>query len=401
MDSGSAVHAFMIEIPMNQTLSEKSASYREAFDLCLLKSRRNIRDLADQPSSWSSTIDGHYDAEAEDFFSIGNWTSSFHTGMALLAYRKTADKFFLQQTLRLEPLYVRKVQEERLNTMHDLGFLYSLYSVALHRLTGDSRHRETGLHAAEALAGRFHPTGKFIQAWGRMDEHDPNFLGLAIIDCMMNLPLLYWASEESGDPRFREIAIQHADMTLARFVRKDDSVFHAFRFDAASGQPLRGENFCGRAVDSHWARGTAWAIYGFALSHHYTQDERYLEIARRLAWDFVSKLDEEIIPLWDFRLSADEEKIRDASAAAIAVCGIQQLERCGAADPSLLAAKRKLLNRLCSSEYMDSGPSHHGIIKNAQVGDDRGQAINAYSSWGDYFFMEALDFELHQQQGFW
>ena len=321
--------------------------------------------------------------------------------MALLAFRNTHDEFFLQQALRLESLYARKVREERMNTMHDLGFLYSLYSVALHRLTGDARHRETGMHAAEALAGRFHPKGKFIQAWGRMDEHDPNFLGLAIIDCMMNLPLLYWASEESGDPKFREIAIQHADMTLARFVREDDSVFHAFRFDAASGEPLRGENFCGYAVDSHWARGTAWAIYGFGLSYQHTRDERYLQTAKRLAEKFVANLDEEQIPVWDFRLPVDGVKIRDASAAAIAVCGIQQLEKNGAADARLLAAKSRMLDRLCSDAYLNQDPGLHGIVRNAQAGSAQGQAINAYTSFGDYFFMEALDFELHKPPSFW
>ncbi len=386
---------------MNQPHSEQTTGYSDAFKLCVLKSRRNIKELADRPSSWSHTIDGTYDVAAEDFFCIGNWTSSFHTGMALLAFRETQDEFFLQQTLRLEELYARKVREEKMNTMHDLGFLYSLYSIALHRLTGDAAHRETGLCAAEALAGRFNPKGEFIQAWGRMDGEDPNFCGLAIIDCMMNLPLLYWASEESGDPKFREIAIRHADMTLARFVREDDSVYHAYRFDNQSGEALQGENYCGYAVESHWARGTAWAIYGFGLSYRYTQDERYLQAAKRLTAKFVANLDDEDVPIWDFRLPSGNDGVRDASAAAIAVCGIQLLEKSGAATDSMVTAKHRMLNRLCSDFYLNQDLSLHGIVRNAQAGISVGKAINTYASFGDYFYMEALDCELHQSPSFW
>src|SRR6187549_690649 len=98
-----------------------------------------------------------------------------------------------------------------------------------------------------------------------MDEESTDYAGLAIIDCMMNLSLLYWASEETGDPRFKEIAIRHSDTTLENFIRGDDSVYHSYRFDPLTGAPACGDNYCGRSIESHWARGTTWAMYGFAL----------------------------------------------------------------------------------------------------------------------------------------
>ena len=220
-------------------VSTMDPQIRRAFDLCAAKTRANIKMLADQPTSWAFAVNGSYSDWYEGFFEIGNWTTSFFTGMALLAWRETEDEHFIQQVSRLDPHYQAKVGEHSADTMHDLGFLYSLYSVAIYKLTGDPRQRELGIKAAQVMADRFVPEGGYIRAWGRMDEPDTDYAGLAIIDCMMNLPLLHWASGETGDGRIKEIAIRHSEMTLAKFIREDDSVYHAFRFDA-SGRPVGG-----------------------------------------------------------------------------------------------------------------------------------------------------------------
>lgn len=359
-----------------------------AYETLIAKTRRNIADLVGQPTTWSFDPAGEYSNWKEGFFEIGNWTTSFFTGMALIAWNETEDEHFIRKVLDLDPLYQSKMSgEHALDTMHDLGFLYSLHSVALFKLTGEPRHRELGLKAAELLAGRFFPEGNYINAWGRMDGTITDFSHMAIIDCMMNLPLLYWASEETGDPRFKEIAIRHSDTTLANFIREDDSVFHAYRFDAATGAPARGENYCGYGVDTHWARGTAWAIYGFAMGYRRTGDERYLDASLRVARKFISLLDKEIVPIWDFRLPDDPKvQIRDSSAASIAVCGFQELEAAGKAEPAMTACKHALLDRLCTPAYLDTDPAVRGVLKHGQVG----MAIDAYTSWGDYYLMEAL-----------
>jgi unsaturated chondroitin disaccharide hydrolase len=376
-----------------------------AYSLCVEKTRRNITRLADRPISGAWAVDGNYFGFAEGFFEIGNWTSSFFTGMALLAFENGGDLFFLRETNRLADVYRDKVTRQGADTMHDLGFLYSLYSVALHRITGAPEHRQTALLAADALAKRFVPTGGYIQAWGRMDDHESDYAGLAIIDCMMNLPLLFWAARETGNRFYAQVAIRHADTTLAHFVRRDDSVCHAFRFDVASGKPIGPENYCGRSIDSHWARGTAWAVYGFALAYRHTHDARYLAASARLARKFVALLGNDAIPVWDFRLGG-HEPLRDSSAAAIMVCGIDEVVS-HEPDAALAGKAASLLNALCTDTYLDPRLDCPGVLRAAEVGDgpDRDQgairAKNIYASWGDYFFMEALARRLHRTPCYW
>ena len=349
--------------------------------------------MADEPKSAAWAEDGNYFNFKENFYEIGNWTSSFFTGMALLAWRETEDEYFLNQVLRLAPLYREKVFTRHLDTHHDLGFLTSLYSIALYKLTGDKQHREVGLRAAEVLSQRFNPTGNFIRAWGHINTTDQ--ANMAIIDCLMNLPLLYWASAETGDKKFHDLAVRHADMALKHFIRPDDSVFHAILFDLKTGESIGGANHCGFSKDSYWSRGAAWAIYGFALSYGYTHDEKYLQAALKLAKKFIAELDDEVVPIWDFRLPADEKPVRDASAAAVVVCGFQELAKHQPTDSEIVKAKDALLERLCSDDYLDFNNTCPGVLKSAY-----GNKV-AYSSWGDYFLMEALSRELKMGESFW
>jgi len=389
-----------IGITTENSLPSGRSELTRAFNLCVAKTRRNIKDLADAPKTWSNAVDGDYARWQEGFFEIGNWTSSFFTGMALIAWRETEDEYFLQQTLRLAPAYREKAMVRFLDMHHDAGFLYSLYSVALYKLTKDKAHREVGIAAAEALYQRFNHTGGFIRAWGHLGTSEQD--NMAIIDCMMNLPLLYWATQESGDPKYRAAAIRQADTTLKCFMRADDSVFHAYRFDLKTGQPIGGDNYCGRGVDTHWARGTAWAIYGFAMSYRYTGNQKYLDASLRLARKFNQLLNGDSIPVWDFRLPAGEPALRDSSAAAVVVCGYQELEKLGAADALITKTQESLLHNLCAEEYLNPDESCRGILKDGQVGlNGVGSAKSAYTSWGDYYLMEALDRELHKGETWW
>lgn len=377
---------------LSETVVGDLAGRKKAFDLCVQKSRTNIRRLADEPKSAAWAENGNFFDFKEGFFEIGNWTSSFFTGMALIAWQETEDEYFLKQVQRLAPYYLEKVFAQHRNTHHDLGFLYTLYSVALYKLTRDEVQQATALRAAAVLAMRFNERGDFIRAWGHMDttEHD----NMAIIDCLMNLPLLYWASRETGDKKYHDIAVRHADMAAKYFIRQDGSLYHAFRFDLKTGKPIGPENFCGRGTDSYWARGAAWAIYGFALSCRYTQNQKYLDAALRLSKKFISELDGEVVPVWDFRLPPGSQAVRDASAAVVAVCGFQELAKHHAADFDVLKAKHKLLDRVCS-DYLDFNLDCPGVLKSA-YGDK-----SAYSSWGDYFLMEALARELFGFDGYW
>jgi unsaturated chondroitin disaccharide hydrolase len=267
-------------------------------------------------------------------------------------------------------------------------------------------NRRLALKAADVLAKRFVSKGEYIQAWGRMDgritETDPQLAkdvfyiankGLAIIDCMMNLPLLFWATEQTGNSWYYDIAVKHADTTLRYFIRGDYSVYHAFRFDPESGKPLGGCNYCGYADESHWARGTAWAIYGFAIAYRYTKDERYLKASLKLSHKFLDSLTSSYIPTWDFRLNDGMVKNKDTSAAAIAVCGFMEILKY-MEDEKLSEYSDKMLNELTDEAYTDYNPDCPGILKQSN-------GKMTYTLFGDYFYMEALRSKLYGMETFW
>jgi unsaturated chondroitin disaccharide hydrolase len=384
------------------------ANLSESLEVFLEKTRRNLADMPLHPTSWSFDQDGDYTRWKEGFFEIGNWTNGFFAGMGMLALRQTDDTDFLRLLEGLEPLFEAKLSDQHVaDTMHDLGFLYSPFAVALYQHTGESRYRDLALRAARALAGRFIDKGAYFRAWGRMDERGTDYEGLAIIDCLMNMPLLHWASRETGDGSFARMASAHTDTTMRRFIRSDDSVFHCYRFDPASGAPERPDNYCGHAVESHWSRGNAWAMYGFALAYRHAGDEAHLDASLRVTRKFLGCLDDELVPLWDFRLSPGYPPLRDSSAGAVAVCAIQELESLGCADAAMIGLKDALLTKLLSSVYFDSDPSVRGVLRMGEVGDghDDGRTLyrakNAYTSWGDYYLMEALCRELGGKITWW
>jgi len=395
---------------MTATANTGKATLEDALDLCIKKIHTNIADIAAQtvPTTWALAVDGDYTKWKESFYEIGNWTIGFFTGMAVLAWKKTGDDFFLKQLEALKPRMESKLEGENgMNTMHDIGFLFSPYAVALYKLTGEKQYRDLGIKAADLLVTRFIDNGSYFRAWGRMDEIGTDYDGLAIIDCLMNMPLLHWASEVTGDSNYRELAIRHTDTTLANFVREDWSVSHSYRFDAQTGAPTGQDNYCGHHPDSQWARGTTWAMYGFALAYSYTGDERYLNASINITRKFLAQLDDEIVPIWDFRLSEGYPDVRDASAASVAVCAIQKLLELGHADEAMIASKNDLLDRLVSPEYLDSDLSVRGLQKKGEVGDghdaDRHfyKGKHAYTSWGDYYLMEGLAQELGQKVNWW
>ena len=159
-----------------------------------------------------------------------------------------------------------------------MGFMFLPTAVADYKLTGNARSRKTALHAANLLAGRFNPAGGFIRAWNQSEDKDTR--GWAIIDSMLNISLLYWASEETKDPRFRKIAMMHADTTKAHFVRPDGSVKHIVEFDPETGEAVRSYGGQGYKEGSSWTRGQGWAVYGFVISYLHTGKQEYLDTAK-------------------------------------------------------------------------------------------------------------------------
>lgn len=371
----------------------------QAYELCVNKINNNIKKMPEEFKAFPATTNGDYfttDVEKqESFFAFGNWTTSFFTGMALLAFQTTGDTYYLKWTNSLYDFYYKKVFEYTKDTMHDLGFLYTPYAIASYKLTGDINQKKIALKAADELAKRFVAKAGYINAWARMfDTEDLKKLSIAIIDCMMNLPLLFWATEETGNSFYHDLAVIHADMTMNRMMREDHSVYHAYRFDPNSGAPVGGCNYCGYADESHWARGTAWAIYGFAIAYKYTRNTGYLETAKKLSYKFIENLDDSYVPAWDFRLPEHEPKNKDTSAAAIAVCGFMEILKYDSGNTRLKEYADKILYVLTDEMYTDYDVECPGILKQSN-------GNMTYTSFGDYFYMEALARKVKGIEAYW
>ena len=354
------------------------------------------------------TGDYYKDSEHISFKDRPGWLASFITGLGPLMYKAEKEEKYLEWAKQFKDDYRAVAFQEPVKAAHDIGFLYSIYCVAMYQVTGEREYREIALKAADELAKRFHINARVIQAWGSMYSH--NEPCRIIVDTMMNLPLLFWAWKETGHRFYRDIAKTHAETAKKLLVREDFSVCHAFIFDEDSGEILREANTCGYDDGSHWARGTGWAIYGFAIAARYLEDEEYFTLATKIAEKYIASMPVgEYVPVWDFRLpkelpakiygatflpperrlkaSWDESKKEncvfnvDTSACAIVACGLIELNKYRM-NEAFSEYIDKSLEELCQN-YLNADMQIQGMIK-------RQNGCDTYTLYGDYFFAEAL-----------
>lgn len=320
-----------------------------------------------------------------------DWTTSFWSGQLWLAWQMTGEPLFKQTAQRQVFSFARRIEQKIDTDTHDLGFLYTLSCVSAWDLTADTCARMSALQAADALLTRYHPVARIIQAWG--DLSDPQQQGRMIIDCNMNLPLLYWASQQTGDSRYAQAAQAHAAQAARYLVRPDASTYHTYYFDVNNGEPRFGDTHQGFSDDSCWARGQAWGIYGFMLSYRHTGDREYLTLAQSLAHYFLNRLPEDGVCYWDLSLTTTDT-CRDSSAAAIAVCGLLSLaEALPLLDEYRVRYEQAALTIMESlTDYYLATPedSCQGLLKHAVYHMPKGKGVDECCSWGDYYYLEAL-----------
>lgn len=322
------------------------------------------------------------------------WTCGFWPGEIWLAYERTGDDCFKQAGLALvESFYERIVGKVEVDH-HDMGFLYTPACVAAYKLTGSERAKEAAILAADQLLTRFQPKGEFLQAWGPMGAEE-NYR--YIIDCLMNLPLLYWASEITGDGKYRDIALRHTATCLKNSFRPDGSTYHTF-FMHKDGSPNRGETCQGYRADSFWARGQAWAVYGSILSWRYTQDRAAMDAFSKARDFYVTRLPEDLIPCWDMIFQPDSGEPRDSSSAAIVACGLLEASRLippiGGGDlyaDEAWTMMSSLVRNYAAPLREGGGLLLHGTYsKKSPYNTCTPEGVDECVSWGDYFYMEAL-----------
>lgn len=311
------------------------------------------------------------------------WTNGFWGASMWQMYLATGDSLYREEAIRGETMLDPALAGFK-DLSHDVGFMWLLTSGIHYQLEQDPTSYDRTLFAANTLAGRFNPNG-FLRAWNGKDQ-----AGWAIVDCMMNLPLLYWASAQTGDPRYKLIATAHADTTLRTFLRADGSSNHIVIFDPETGDVLDNPAGQGSHSGSSWSRGQAWALYGFTLSYLHTGKQAYLDAAKRSANYFISQITDDYIPRCDFR-QPNEPVLKDNAAGNIAACGL--LELCqlvpeSEALPYYQAALKilKAQEAHCAN-WTEDDPAIFTQCTTAYH-DLQGRHITMH--YADYFFIEAI-----------
>lgn len=344
--------------------------------------RRNIPRFGDQ-------FPHNGDGMAYVLTDNNHWMTSFWTGQLWLACAITGDETFRREAERRLPSFEHRLIN-RIHETHDLGFVYTLSARAQWQLTANPAARQLGIDAADRLITRFHSKGEYIQAWGEMN--DPVEGGRMIVDCLMNLPLLFWATHETGDPKYADVAARHARTTLRYLVRPGDHTYHTFFFNQETGEAIGGKTAQGYADDSLWSRGQAWGIYGFALAADWIGDCDMLDTACRLADRFWAELGDDSVPLWDFRLPPGAPKKRDSSAGAIAACGMFKLATLvdDAARSSTLKQRAETLTMRLTEACFETSPEAQGLLRDATYNANTNHAVEQFMPFGDYFYLESL-----------
>lgn len=319
------------------------------------------------------------------------WTDGFWTGLLWLAYEYTGDEKYRELADKNVASFKNRVEKDIELDHHDLGFLYSLATVSGYKLTGSEDAREASIKAANKLISRYQEKGEFIQAWGELGSKDHYRF---IIDCLLNIPLLYWASDETGDAKYRNIANKHFVTSCNNVIRDDASAFHTFYMDNETGKPLRGVTRQGYSDDSAWARGQAWGVYGIPLNYRYTRNESCFNLYEGMTNYFLNRLPKDNVCYWDLIFNDGDDHSKDSSAAAIAVCGMHEMNKyLPEVDENKEVYKyamhnilRSLIENYMNTEIEPGKP----VLLHGVYSWHSGKGVDEGNIWGDYFFLEAL-----------
>lgn len=320
---------------------------------------------------------------------IHDWTSGFWPGILWKAYEVSGNQDILANARKFtDPL--RAVLSVPVDN-HDLGFmLFSSFGNG-YRLTLDSAYHDFLLTAADSLAILYNPKVGTILSWPAM-RAKMNWPHNTIIDNLINLELLFWASKNGGDHRLYDMAVKHAETCMKTLIRPDYTTFHVAVFDTVDGHFIKGVTHQGYTDGSMWARGQAWGIYGYTMCFRETGKPEFLETAEKLADKFIERLPDDGIPYWDFDDQAIPNTTKDASASAIAASGM--LELSGLVKDEGAKAKYKnaaisMLAKLSTPEYL-SGDKNQAFLMHSTGHKPNGTEIDASIIYADYYYLEAL-----------
>lgn len=386
---------------MNATPRE--ATYRHALDFAQQQVERLIEQSPDFFPIYTEQGRWHHAGELWT-----DWTGGFLAGMMWKFHGLTGDEKWLRRAEHYSKLLEHRQHDRK---VHDLGFIFLNTYLPWFELTKDRHLQEIVIEAGRTLSMRFQEKGGYLAS----------FIGpeSLFIDIMMNVPLIFYSANESGDEKLREIAVKHCRTTRDYLVREDGSTAHEGLFDLETGQFLRQTTHQGLAGDSAWARGLGWSLYGYSQVHALSEMPEFLDVSRRNATYWLQHIPSDFVPYWDFHADLTRPPPlgaqRESSAGAIAASGLFHLadqvtlsaQRLGSADRTsrLEEADRyrqvafQTLDALCTSEYLaDKTPGWEGILKHGVYHTTKNLGVDESVMWGEFFFLEALTRALALEQ---
>ena len=336
---------------------------------------------------YTTDENGVHDNKVDD--KIWWWTNGFWGGMMWLMYLETQDETY-KETAKVSGNLVNRIFENYDYLDHDAGFLWHLTAGADYRITGDKKAYSANMLAAASLASRYNIDGDFIRAWnGKGNEN------LTIIDCLMNLALLYWASEVTGDKRFKKIAMRHADMALRDHIRPDGSINHIVNHEADKVGVKNIVAGQGYSETSCWSRGLAWAVYGSIISYIHAGKAEYLEAAKKTADYFIEHCKKtDYLPVIDF-MAPETPVYYDSTAGVCAACGMLEIAKCVSKEEGKRYTEEAIhILKACDQHFCNYEEDEDALVL---MGSERYPSLEEYKRgvhipiiYGDFFFVEAM-----------
>lgn len=363
-----------------------SFNINDNLDYCISQLRKSSLQLPAVYDSLPRSIENG--SQKWTFVNYKDWTSGFWPGILWYAFEYTHDSILKNKASEysqaVEPLAFSKAFH------HDIGFQVNCSFGNGYRLTGDPEYKKILLAAADTLATLFNPKVGTILSW----PNDVKRLGghNTIIDNMMNLELLFWASKHGGSHRLYDIAVTHAMITMKNHFRPDYSSYHVLVYDTITGKPIRKITHQGYADSSMWARGQAWAIYGYTVAYRETRNPVFLSFVQKVADRYLKDLPSDMIPYWDFNTPGILSAPKDASAAAITASALLELSTFVKNKSKASAYKikaEKMLISLSSPAYQSRNINNAFLLHSTGNKPGNGE-VDASIIYADYYYIEAL-----------
>ncbi len=329
----------------------------------------------------------HPDTKKLETSSSGWWCSGFYPGTLLYLYQQNKDQVLLTEANRM----LNILQKEQYNkTTHDLGFMMYCSFGNAEKINPKPAYRQILINSAKSLSTRFDPKVGCIKSW---DSKNDGYL--VIIDNMMNLELLFWATKTTGDSSFYKIAVTHANTTMKNHFRPDYSSYHVVDYNPETGAVQQKRTAQGYADESAWARGQAWGLYGFTVMYRETKDKKYLDQAKHIASFILQNpnLPKDKIPYWDFNAPNIPNALRDASAASVMASALLELGRYADQKDKKLyfSTAETIIKNLSSAAYQAKPGTNGGFILGHSVGHMPNKTeIDVPLTYADYYFVEAM-----------